>query len=247
MIPGKKLGEIALTACSVTLIPLSILQANAQATARTDQSSNPSSVVLLPFLGGSIGFGQQDFSKQTVQALHIEGWGLADVMSKVASQTQITIGVELDVVMGTEGHVELNFDGGTVADLAQKCVALTQGVSWKIVNNHSLLIYLPGRATSFSATQVQYHGVTGATRRQVWEDLSDHPEIESWLRSKNCKRMNIWSGDPWRGDGPSISIPRGGITLGDILETAASKSDNHFWSILGNSREGQCEMWISLW
>ncbi len=79
-------------------------------------------------------------------------------MHQVSDQTQLTIGVELDVVMAKAGHVELDFPGGTVADLAEKCTALMHGTSWKIVNNRSLFIFSPGKATAISELQIQHPG-----------------------------------------------------------------------------------------
>jgi hypothetical protein len=200
---------------------------------------------LLVFWGGTLGFGQSDFSKQTVEAVHVEGWGLADVMRQVADRTHLTVGVELDVVMAKAGHFELDFPGGTVADLASKSAALMQGASWKIVRNRSLLIYLPGKATSLSSVRLQSHGVAGATRRQTWVDLPNHPEIDDWLHKNECKREEIFVGDFSRGDRPTISVPGGTITLGDMIETASSESALHFWSILEDSHEGQCLISIS--
>jgi hypothetical protein len=200
---------------------------------------------LLALGGGPFGFGQEDFSKQTVQVLHVGGWGLADVMRQVADQTHLTIGVELDVDVPMAGHLELEFPGGTVADLASKCAALMHGASWRIVNNRSLFIYLPGKATSLSEQRIEYPGMSQARRQQVWEDLSNRPEIDNWMQKNGCKRQDIFIGDFWRGDKPTISIPAGIITLGDMLEIASSESTRHFWKILENSHEGQCLISIS--
>jgi hypothetical protein len=206
-----------------------------------------STLALLALAGGSLGFGQDNFSGQTVHALHVEGWGADDVLRRVATQADLKIGLELDVVMGKEGHVELDFAGGTVTDLAVKCAALVPGGSWKIVNDRSLLIYVPGKATSFSALRIGYPARSHATRRQIWDDLSNRAEIADWLQPKDCKQMEIWSSDRWRGDGMTISMPSGPMNLGDVLEIASSQSNNHYWSILANSRAGQCEIWMTLW
>jgi hypothetical protein len=201
---------------------------------------------LLALFGAPVGFGQEDFAKHPVPALDLEGFGLLEVMHHIADQTHLTIGVERDVVMAKAGHLELDFPGGTVADLAVKCAALMQGASWKIVNNRSLLVYIPGKAASLSALRIQYPGIVQATRHDLWEDLSNHREVDSWLQKNGCKREEIWMGDRWRGDGPGISIPSGSITLGDLLETAANQSDDHFWSITKNSSDGQ-QCGVSIW
>jgi hypothetical protein len=200
---------------------------------------------LLVLCGGSLCLGQSDFSKQTVQAIHVEGWGLDEMMHQVADKTHLAIGVELDVVVAKAGHFELDFPGGTVSDLASKCAALMHGASWRIVNNRSLFIYLPGKATSLSEQRIQYPGMSQARRQQVWEDLSNRPEIDNWMQKSGCKRQDIFIGDFWRGDKPTISIPAGTITLGDMIEMASSQSTRHFWSIVNDSNNGACLIAIS--
>ncbi len=80
-----------------------------------------------------------------------------------------------------------------------------------------------------------------------WSDLSNHTEIEGWLRSQNCRRLALLGGHEWQGDSQSISIPKGMISLEHLLAIAAESSDVHYWSILKNTREEQCEIILTLW
>lgn len=204
-------------------------------------------MILFAFCAATLMHAQADLARQSVPALQIEGWGLEDVMHQVASKTQLTIGLELDLVMGTEGHVKLDFPGGTVTELADKCAALMPGVSWKIVYNRSLLLYLRGKATALSEQKIEFDGVTNATHEQVWRLLMQNTKFNEWLEAQACKSWFDLGGGRSQQDRAVISIPSGQISIGDLLESAAVQSSKHFWSLLGNTRNGQCEVWIALW
>jgi len=204
-------------------------------------------ISVLTLAAGTLGSEQGDFSTMKVRSMHVEGWGLSGVMQQVANQENLTVGIEMDVVMGAEGHVTLDFDEGTVAQLAEKSAALVKGTSWKILNNRSILLYKTGKAEGFAGLKIEYPGQIDATRRQVWEDLSNRAEMQKWLSLEGCKRQDIFRRNEWAGDKPSITIPKGTFSLGEILETATIQSDRHFWSILSNTREGQCEIFTTLW
>ncbi len=195
----------------------------------------------------------QNFADRRVAAIRIEELGVPAVLREVSRQAQVTIGLEMDLIMGKEKRIELNFPGGPIADLANMCASLLQGASWKTVDDRSIVISQPGKASVLAAVSMEYPGFTNATREKVWSDLmwSDHlsnrPEIEGWLRSEKCGALTLLRGHEWQGDGQTISIPRGSISLEHLLATAASSSDSHYWSILKNTREGQCEILVTLW
>jgi hypothetical protein len=195
----------------------------------------------------------QNLADKQVEAMHIEELGVPAVLHEISRQAHVTIGLEMDLILGKERHVELNFPGGTITDLANMCTSLLQGASWKIVDNRSIVISQPGKASLLAAVPIQYAGVTNATRQQVWSELiwSDHlsnrPEIEAWLRSERCGTLTLLRGHEWQGDRQTISIPRGSMSLGRLLATAASSSDTYYWSILKNTRDERCEIVVTLW
>jgi hypothetical protein len=195
----------------------------------------------------------QDLTDKRVEAMHIEELGVPAALREISRQANVTIGLEMDLMLGKEQHIQLNFPGGTITDLANMCTSLLQGASWKIVDNRSIVISQPGKASVLSAVSIEYAGVTNATRQKIWsglvwsDHLSNHPEIEDWLRAEKCTTLTLLRGHEWHGDRQTISIPRGSMSLERLLATAASNSDAHYWSILKNTREEQCEILVTLW
>jgi hypothetical protein len=194
----------------------------------------------------NLSFGQS-FGDRRIEAMHVEELGVPAVLREVSRETGLSIGVEMDVLFGTEKRIEFNFPGGTLTDLARFCAALIPNASWRIANDRTLVFSESGDATILAAVPLNYPGVSSVTRKQVWSDLANRPELENWLHSHNCQRLDIFRGYEWRGDRPSISIPKGKISLEDLLETAAINSDARYWSILRNTRENKCEIIITLW
>jgi len=194
----------------------------------------------------------QNLVDKRVEAMHIEELGISGVLREVSKQTNLTIGLEMDLIIGKEKRISFDFHGGTVADLANLCTSLLQGASWRIVDGRSIVISQPGKALLLAELPIEFSGVINATRRQIWfdlmwSDLSNHPEIEGWLRSENCRRLALLGGHEWQGDSQSISIPKGMISLEHLLAVAAESSDVHYWSVLKNTREEQCEIILTLW
>jgi hypothetical protein len=189
----------------------------------------------------------EDFANTNVQQIHIDALGIPAALREVSRQTHVTIGLEMDVVMGTESRIIFDFPGGTISDLAKRCTSLVEGASWKIMDGRSIVIVKSGKASLLSRARISYPGVENATRQQVWSDLSNRPEIGKWLHDEGCSRLALLSGHEWRGDTPTITIPKAELKLEDILDRAASSASGVSWSVLQNSRDGQCEIIITLW
>lgn len=189
----------------------------------------------------------ENLVSKRIEPVHVQRLGLPSVLRDVANQTKVIFGLEADVVMGKEKMIDFVFEGGTVADLATKCASLLDNGAWKVIDNRSIIIMQPGKASSLAFVHIQYPRLAQVTRREMWSDIASRPEISNWMQSSGCRRLDLLRGYEWRGDQPSITIPSGLTTLGEALETAAFSSNLYYWSILVNSREGQCETNITLW
>lgn len=204
--------------------------------------------LLLTVLGNQRAAAVSYLSDAPVQAVHAEGLGVASVLREVSRETNMTIGLEMDLVLGQESHVRLDFPGGTISDLATMCATLVKGGAWRIIDSHNIVISAPGEASELASIPISHPGASSSTRRQVWSDLSSRPEITNWLSHAGCRRSELFTGHEWQGDAPRISITRRTMTLEQLLNSAAAASANdHFWSVLKNTREGQCEVIITLW
>ncbi len=168
-----------------------------------------------------------DLRGRIVPSMHIEGLGVPAVLQEVAIHANLTIGLEMDVRMGTENHVTINFPGGTIADLANRCTSLLRGASWRITGHRGIIITQPGEASSLAAMHIQYAGITKATRQQVWSGLLHSSEFEGWLHSSGCRSSDLLRGHEWEGDRPSIFIPKDSLSLETLLDTATASSGSH--------------------
>jgi len=162
-----------------------------------------------------------DFTSGRVQEVHVRGLGVPAVLREISREAHVTIGLEMDLIMGKESQIKLDFPGGTITELAKICTSLLQGASWRIVDGKSIVISQPGKASTLASVLINSSGTKNATRQQVWSDLSRKPEIKSWLRSEGCVDLSLLTGHEWIGDSAAISFPKGTMSVETLLSMAA--------------------------
>ncbi len=205
-----------------------------------------SGVVILLLPGALQGAFVQN-APTTIPAMHIEGLGVPEVLRKAAEQANVQIGLEADVIYGKEKRESLDFHGGTIVQFAEECAALLEGASWKISSGNGILLSRPSKAAKVGQTNINYPGISNATRKQVWYSLLHQPVLEQALASSSCTRLDGFWGSEWKGDQPTISISPGARSLQEIMQITLAQSDRHYWNILNNIRNGQCEVIIQAW
>lgn len=109
------------------------------------------------------------------------------------------------------------------------------------------MIEEPGEATDLGKLSIRTSGQSQVTRYAVWTLLESTPELKYWLGSHDCRRTELFRGSEWKNDKAAINIPTAIVTLNSLLEMSTTESGVHSWSILKNTREGACEIYISLW
>jgi hypothetical protein len=184
--------------------------------------------------------------QKQVGSFHIEEFGVDNALRDITFKVNVAIGFD-EVISAKETTLVFDFAGGTVSDLFNAFVQQVPGYSWREENDGVIHVFRDSGHIPLSDVTMSYPGALNKTRRAIWEDIANRPEITAWLDSAHCSRGELFNGKEFRDHNNPISIPYGVMTLGELLDKVAIKSGVNFWTILQASGTAPCQVYIKLW
>ncbi|MGC1361368.1 MAG: hypothetical protein WA826_09350, partial [Silvibacterium sp.] len=153
------------------------------------------------------------------------------------------IGLEAVIDFRKESTIVLDFPGGTVGDLLNMLVAKAPGYTWK--ESDDGVIHVSGRSVpSIGSIVIPYPGADLKTRREIWEDIGELPQMKQWMTLNRCSPRNLMGGWEFKTHNDPISIPPGQMTLAQLLDDVSLKSGSNFWAIVQSPPNEPC--WVSV-
>ena len=169
------------------------------------------------------------------------------VLTEISEKANIAIGVEA-VQPEEEPTVVLEFPGGTVADLLNMFVAQVPDYTWQEASSGIIHVARANAHISLLDVVMAYPGASKKTRQQIWEDITQRPEVSVWMKSNNCLRGELFHGGEFRVHNDPISIAPGALTVEQLLDDVSLKSGDNYWAVLQSPRSNNpCRVSIILW
>ncbi len=186
-------------------------------------------------------------SFKRVGACRIEQAGAYHALGEISEKAKVPIGVDA-VQPEKEPSIVLDFPGGTVGDLLNMFVARVPDYTWAETDDGVIHVTRANGHVSVLDVVMAYPGAEKRTRRQIWEDISNRPEVAAWMNSAHCSRREFFHGGEFKIHNDPISIAPGAITLEELLDEVAVKSGSNYWAVLQSPpSSGSCRVAIILW
>lgn len=177
--------------------------------------------------------------------MHIEEYGTYNAAEEISEKAHIAIGVEA-IQPAKERTVVLNFQGGTVGDLLNMLTATSQDYSWDETEGGVIHLARTGARVALLDVTISYPGAYKKTRQEIWENITDIPEISAWMKSNACSRQQFLNGKEFKKYNDPIYIAPGSMTVRQLLDTVAVKSGSNYWAVLQSPpTTGDCH--ITIW
>jgi len=195
---------------------------------------------------GTAPAGQSNASLKRLDRLHIEQFAVYNALGEISQKAQVTIGVDA-VEPKQESTVVLDFPGGKVADLLDMFVAAAPDYRWTETSSGVIHVSRTSAHVSLLDVVMSYPGAVKKTRRNIWEDIANRPEVAAWMQSNSCLRGELFNGKEFREHDDPISIGPGSLTLTELLDQVAVKSRVNYWAVLQSPSDTPCRIQIILW
>jgi len=182
-----------------------------------------------------------------VAPCRIEQAGAYNALGEISARSGVAIGVDA-VQPNEEPSVAFDFPGGTVSDLLSLFATQAPGYTWQEGPDGVVHVRRTGAHVSLLDVVMAYPGVRNQTRKEIWEDIAERPEISAWMNSGRCSRAEFFHGEEFRANNGPISIAAGNLTLEQLLDVVATKSGTNYWAVLQSPPSaGPCRVAIILW
>jgi hypothetical protein len=199
------------------------------------------------FTGFSARAANESISVKRIGACHIEQVGAYHALAEIAIKADIPIGVDA-ILPEKEPSIEIDFPGGTVADLMNAFVAQAPDYSWTDTPRGIVHVSRVGDHVSLLDTVIAYPEAKNKTRQQMWEDIATRPEVSAWMTSAHCTRGELLHGGEFRTHNGPLSIPAGSRTLQGLLDEVTTRSGENYWAVLQSPPSSDiCRVAIMLW
>jgi len=188
----------------------------------------------------------KQLASRTIGKMHIESFGAAGALFWVSQDAHVPVGVEAVFDHDTEPTVDIDFPGGTVADLLNMVVSQAPEYRW-IEDEGIVHAYWKSTHLPIGDIMISYPGVRNKTREQVWDEIVKRPEVSGWLDANHCERNDFFTGKEFRNHNGPISIEPGSRTLAQLLDEVAIKSGENYWAIIQTPETKPCRVNLRLW
>jgi hypothetical protein len=186
-------------------------------------------------------------SAKRLGQMRIEQYGVYNAAGEIAQKAHVPIGVDA-ILPAKESNVVLDFQGGTVADLLNMLISRAPDYGWEEADDGVIHVFRKSAQVSLLDMVMYYPGAEKKTRHEIWDDLSNRPEISQWLKANNCSRQEFFAGNEFRSNNEPISIAPGTITVRQLFDEVAVKSGSNSWVVLQSPLSGaSCHVSLMLW
>jgi len=197
-------------------------------------------------LGRSGSVDKSNASTKKLDSLRIEQFATYNALGEISEKAQVVIGLDA-VEPKSESTINLDFPGGTVADLLNMFVGAVPEYRWWETNSGAIRVSRDGGHVSLLDVVVRYPGMLKKTRRDIWQDIAQRPEVSTWMELNKCSRGEIRNGKEFRDHNEPISIEARSLTVADLLDEVATKSGTNYWAVLRSPAGTSCSIQIILW
>lgn len=184
-------------------------------------------------------------SSKKVGSIHIEEFGAYNVAAEISWKAQVVIGVDA-IQPKEEPTIVLDFPGGTVADLLNTFVSLAPDYAWEETGG-VIHVFRRNAHVSLLDVPMSYPGAIKKTRKEIWTDIAQRPEVSLWMKSNSCVRGELFNGKEFREHNDPVSIESGSLTVAQLLDDVAVKSGVDYWAVLQAPPNKPCRLDIILW
>ena len=186
-------------------------------------------------------------STKVIGPLHIEQYGVYSAVGEISQKAVVPIGTDA-ILPEKEPTIVLEFPGGAVADLLNKFVQRAPDYGWEESDDGVIHVFRKGGRVSLLDVVLAYPGADKKTRREIWKDLANRPEISQWLKSNNCTRQEFFIGNEFSSNNQPISISVGSMTVRELFDETAIKSGSNRWFALQSAPSTpSCHVALMLW
>lgn len=185
-------------------------------------------------------------SDRPVRAISVEQFAVYNAAAEISEKAKIPIGVAA-IQPKQEPTIKLDFRGGTVADLLNLLVSEAPGYQWQETDKGVIHLSRVGARVSLLDVSMSYPGAVHKTRKEIWEDIGQRPEISAWLQAHACTRSEFFTGHEFSEHNTPISIEPGDLTLEQLLDQVAVASGANYWAVLQSPSGSSCKLGIILW
>ena len=185
-------------------------------------------------------------SAKHLMGFHIEQFGALNALGEISKKAHIVIGLDA-IQPKEESTIAFDFVGGTVADLLNTFVSVSQDYAWSETNSGVIHVQRSGAHVAILDVALNYPGAVKKTRRDIWQDIAKRPEVIEWMRSNHCTRREFFTGGEFGSHNDPISVEAGSLTVSGLLDEVASKSGNNYWAVLQSPAKTPCTVHIILW
>jgi len=186
-------------------------------------------------------------SYRRLESMSIEQYGVYNAAAEISEKAKVAIGVAAIQQPELEPTIKLNFPGGTVADLLNSLVREAPDYEWQETEQNIIHLSRSGPRVSLLDVVMSYPGAAKKTRRQIWDDLGQRPEISAWLESNHCGRFEVFTGHEFSDHNAPISLASGNIRVEQLLDQVATRSGTNYWAVLQSESGNSCKVSIILW
>jgi len=118
---------------------------------------------------------------------------------------------------------------------------------WEEDNAGVIHVFRNNAHVSLLDVAISYPGAFKKTRREIWQDIANRPEISAWMNSSGCSRGELFNGKEFREHNDPILVDAGSITVAQLLDDVAVKSGVGYWAVLQSPPGTSCRVDIILW
>jgi hypothetical protein len=185
-------------------------------------------------------------SAKHLTGFHIEQFGRLNALGEMSEKADIVIGLDA-IQPKEESTIAFDFAGGTVADLLNTFVSVSQDYAWSETNSGVVHVQRSGAHVTLLDVVLNYPGAVKKTRHDIWQDIAKRPEVIEWMQSNHCTREEFFTGGEFQSHNDPISVEAGSLTVSDLLDDIASKSGTKYWAVLQSPASTPCSVSIILW
>lgn len=167
--------------------------------------------------------------------VHVENLQFKDralnILVALAERYKVVIGVSGALVGADRQVVNISVADGNLKEVLDSIAKQDPRFEWNENVDNSIYVRVKNAPLSLSQARVSSVNIENPGRLEFVHQLSQVPEVASWLQQNDCLMDELISGPAPRSWG-QFSVQLNNVPVSDVLDEIASKSQTYFWSII---------------
>jgi hypothetical protein len=182
------------------------------------------------------GFSEPDLLNRRIRPTEIKNQTIDQVLSLLAIDYKIPIGIELADEKLAPGHkITLNVPETNLKDFLSSVVAKDTRYNWKLEGGVIHFSPVTGRDALIAAlldTKISHFAFAeGSSRYSINNDIMNIPEIRAQLVVADVAPMIFLNGASMQRVGKGVALNESGITLKELLDQIVLKTEFKRWTL----------------